>query len=149
MTDTMDSKAKMNRRILVIDDNEAIHADFQKILMPAPVASDDLLSAEADLFGEPTPALDRVAFEVTNASQGEQGYRLVKAAAAAGLPFAMAFVDMRMPLGWDGLETIQRIWAEFPDIEMVICTAFSDYSWEETINKLGRTDRLLIVKKPF
>lgn len=139
----------MNRRVLVVDDNEAIHADFRKILTPEPAASADLLAAEADLFGEAAPVEDRVEFELQTASQGQEGYELVKAAAAAGKPFAMAFVDMRMPPGWDGLETITRIWAEFPEIEMVVCTAFSDYSWEEMIRKLGRTDRLLIVKKPF
>ncbi len=139
----------MNRRVLVVDDNEAIHADFRKILTPAAAVSDALLAAEAELFGEPVPIATAVDFELVTASQGQQAYELVKAAAAAGQPFAMAFVDMRMPPGWDGLETIERIWREFPEIEMVICTAFSDYSWEETIRRLGRTDRLLIVKKPF
>jgi len=54
-----------------------------------------------------------------------------------------------MPPGWDGIETISRIWRESPDIQIVVCTAYSDYSWEEMIDKLGRTDRLLILKKPF
>jgi two-component system sensor histidine kinase/response regulator len=139
----------MNRRVLVIDDNEAIHADFRKILMPTPVASDNLLAAEADLFGTPMPTEDRAQFDLATATQGKDGYELVKRAQAECRPFAMAFVDMRMPPGWDGLETIQRIWADCPEIEIVICTAFSDYSWEETVRRLGRTDRLLIVKKPF
>ncbi|MBX3463912.1 MAG: response regulator [Planctomycetes bacterium] len=139
----------MNRRVLVIDDNEAIQADFRKILTPTATVSDDLLAAEAELFGDAAPAAAGVDFELVTASQGQDGLAKVREAAAAGRPFAMAFVDMRMPPGWDGLETIERIWAEFPEIEMVICTAFSDYSWEETIRRLGRTDRLLIVKKPF
>jgi signal transduction histidine kinase len=139
----------LNRRVLVIDDNEAIQADFRKILTPPATVSDDLLAAEAELFGDVVAATQRVVFDLATASQGQEGLAKVRAAAAAGQPFAMAFVDMRMPPGWDGLETIERIWAEFPEIEMVICTAFSDYSWEETIRRLGRTDRLLIVKKPF
>jgi two-component system, sensor histidine kinase and response regulator len=141
--------AAMNRRVLVIDDNEAIHADFRKILTPAPIASVDLLVAEADLFGTAAPAVDSVSFDLVAATQGQEGFEIVQRAQAAGRPFAMAFVDMRMPPGWDGLETIQRIWAVCPEIEVVICTAFSDYSWEETVRRLGRTDRLLIVKKPF
>lgn len=149
MTDASREAAGMNRRVLVIDDNEAIHADFRKILTPTPIAPDDLLATEADLFGSPTVDEERVLFDLTTASQGQEGYELVKRAQASGKPFAMAFVDMRMPPGWDGLETIQRIWAEVPEIEIVICTAFSDYSWEETVRRLGRTDRLLIVKKPF
>ena len=139
----------LNRRVLVIDDNEAIHADFRKVLTPPVAASADLLAAEAALFGASAPPVDRVAFELVTASQGEQGLQCVRAAAAAGAPFAVAFVDMRMPPGWDGIETIERIWREFPELEIVICTAFSDYSWAETLQRLGRTDRLLIVKKPF
>jgi two-component system sensor histidine kinase/response regulator len=145
----IDPRVVMNRRVLVIDDNEAIHADFRKILTPAPVASDALLAAEAELFGTPRLPSERVQFDLVTATQGREGHELVVRAQADGQPFAMAFVDMRMPPGWDGLETIQRIWADCPEIEIVICTAFSDYSWEETVRRLGRTDRLLIVKKPF
>lgn len=139
----------LNRRILVIDDNEAIQADFRRILTPKSWVPEQLLAAEAELFGETRPADARVAFDLVTASQGQQGLARVREAEASGSPFAMAFVDMRMPPGWDGIETIERIWAEFPEIEMVICTAFSDYSWDETIRRLGRTDRLLFVKKPF
>ena len=64
-------------------------------------------------------------------------------------PYAVAFVDVRMPPGWDGVETAERIWRECPEVEIVICTAYSDYSWDEIIAKLGHTDRLLILKKPF
>lgn len=139
----------LNRRVLVIDDNEAIQGDFRKTPHRRRRARDEFLLAEAELFGAEPPAGDRVSFELVTASQGREGLEKVREAAAAGHPFAVVFVDMRMPPGWDGLETIERIWAEQPEIEMVICTAFSDYSWEETIRRLGRTDRLLIVKKPF
>ncbi len=56
---------------------------------------------------------------------------------------------MRMPPGWDGVQTIQRLWEVDPNVQVVICTAYSDYSWEEISKKLGLTDRLLILKKPF
>jgi two-component system NtrC family sensor kinase len=61
----------------------------------------------------------------------------------------MAFVDVRMPPGWDGVETTARIWEADPDLQVVICTAYSDCSWEEMLDKLGRSDRLVILKKPF
>ena len=61
----------------------------------------------------------------------------------------MAFVDVRMPPGWDGVETITRIWKLYPDLQVVICTAYSDYSWEEMIRQLGKSDSLVILKKPF
>ena len=61
----------------------------------------------------------------------------------------MAFVDVRMPPGWDGVETTAKIWQKYPDLQVVICTAYSDYSWEEMLKKLGYSDRLVILKKPF
>ena len=65
-----------------------------------------------------------------------------------GKPHALAFVDMRMPPGWDGLETIRRIWESYPDFKYVV-TAYSDHSWQEIQQTLGHSDRLLILKKPF
>ena len=59
----------------------------------------------------------------------------------------MAFVDVRMPPGWDGVETTAKIWQKYPDLQVVICTAYSDYSWEEMLKKLGYSDRLVILKK--
>jgi len=56
---------------------------------------------------------------------------------------------VRMPPGWDGIETISRIWEADPDIQVVLCTAYSDYSWDEIAGRLGSTDRLVILKKPF
>jgi signal transduction histidine kinase len=147
--DAAAATAGLNRRVLVIDDNEAVQADYRKILLPAPIVSGDLAAAEAALFGAAGPGGAVPVFELATASQGHEGHDLVLAAAAAGRPFAMAFVDMRMPPGWDGIETIERIWNVCPDIEMVICTAYADRSWDELARRLGATDRLLIVKKPF
>ena len=61
----------------------------------------------------------------------------------------MAFVDVRMPPGWDGIETTLELWKVAPDLQIVICTAYSDYSWEEMLAKIGGSDRLVILKKPF
>src|SRR5258708_17503219 len=61
----------------------------------------------------------------------------------------MAFVDVRMPPGWDGVETTAKIWEKYPDLQVVLCTAYSDYSWEDMLKKLGYSDRLVILKKPF
>ena len=66
-----------------------------------------------------------------------------------GEPYAVAFVDVRMPPGWDGIETIVRIWKEFSDLQIVICTAYSDYSWDEISKSIGSTDQMLVLKKPF
>jgi len=136
-------------RILIIDDNHAIHADFRKIL-EAPLPSVKTLATfEASRFGDdPNPArLD--GFEIDSAFQGQEGWESVRRAKNAERCYALAFIDVRMPPGWDGIETTAQIWKVDPDIQIVICTAFSDYSWESMIDKLGRTDQLVILKKPF
>lgn len=141
-----------NRRILLVDDNQSIHDDFRKILSPAEAAqADSLDDARAAFLGAAAAPKKTggACFELSSALQGQDAYEVVRTAVGEGRPFAMAFVDMRMPPGWDGVETIQKLWELDPDLQVVICTAFSDYSWEETVSALGVTDRLLILKKPF
>jgi signal transduction histidine kinase/ActR/RegA family two-component response regulator len=74
---------------------------------------------------------------------------LLKQAQASGQPFAVAFIDVRMPVGWDGIETTRRVWQEDDDLQTVLCTAYSDYSLDEIRNHLPSSERLLILKKPF
>ena len=135
-------------RILLIDDNQAIHEDIRKILeKQGPDAGLDQL--EADLFDQAPAPSSSVRFRIDSAYQGQEGLELVKAARAEGRPYAVAFVDVRMPPGWDGIETIGHLWSEDPDLQIVICTAFSDHSWPEIIAKLAPADGLLILRKPF
>ena len=143
------SPPNKNRRVLVIDDNQAIHDDFRKILSPAPATAAALDATEAALFGHSTVALPDTRFEVNSASQGQEGVLLVKRALEEGRPYAMAFIDVRMPPGWDGVETTRKIWELDPDLQVVLCTAYSDYSWGEMFEELGQRDGLLILKKPF
>jgi len=138
-----------NQRLLVIDDNQAIHADFQKILRPADPRSVGLDAAGAALFDEVLLPAATSSFELDSAFSGEQGLALVQLALAQGRPYALAFVDVRMAPGWNGIETTARICQHDVDIQIIICTAYSDYSWEEIIEKLGQSDRLVILKKPF
>jgi CheY-like chemotaxis protein len=141
------SLADTNRRVLVIDDNPAIHRDFRKILsLPASTAID---ATEAAVFGGSPEAVRQPRFDVDSAYQGAEGLLMVTQHLEAKLPYAMAFVDVRMPPGWDGIETSARIWQIDPDLQIVICTAYTDYSWDEMVSKLGYTDRLVILKKPF
>jgi len=139
---------KQPHRILVIDDNPAIHDDMRKILCPA-AAPDDYLAAEAALFDSAAAPAETVKVEIDSAYQGQEGLALLKTALAEGRPYAMAFVDVRMPPGWDGVETINHIWQAYPELQVVICTAFSDYSWSDITREIGKTDSLLVLKKPF
>ena len=144
----MSGRTAANRRILVVDDNQAIHQDFRKILC-APPASTVLDEMESTLFGGPTTTVTDPGFEVDSAFQGEEGIQRVLAAVKEGRPYALAFVDIRMPPGIDGVETVQRLWKADEDLQVVLCSAYSDYSWEEMTQKLGISQRLLILRKPF
>lgn len=138
-----------NRRILVIDDNRAIHDDFRKILAGGAANGKDLAKAEAELFGSPDSGPVADDFEIGSAFQGQEGLELVTRAVAEGRPYALAFIDVRMPPGWDGIETTAEIWKVDPQVQVVICTAYSDYSWDKMTARLGRSDQLVILKKPF
>ncbi|MGA7538227.1 MAG: EAL domain-containing protein [Steroidobacteraceae bacterium] len=137
----------LTHRLLMIDDNPAIHEDYRKIL----TACDDTQTsaAEAALFGEPQSAVSRPTFDVDSAMQGRDGVELARRALAEGRPYSVAFVDMRMPPGWDGLETIENLWKVDPEIQVVVCSAYSDYDWMELLARLGHSDKLIIIKKPF
>ncbi|MEO7166617.1 MAG: response regulator [Spartobacteria bacterium] len=149
MKPTPSTSSRPNNRILVIDDNPAIHQDFRKVLSPVDsLLANELADEEAAIFGD-TPNTRDLTFQIDSAFQGEEGLEKVRAAVAAGDPYAVAFVDVRMPPGWDGIETITRIWAEFHDLQIVICTAYSDYSWDEISKAIGNTDQVLVLKKPF
>jgi two-component system, cell cycle sensor histidine kinase and response regulator CckA len=138
-----------NNRILVVDDNASIHDDFRKILAPPSVRSESLQAAEAALFGDtPKPTMHK-AFEIDSAFQGEEALEKVRSASAAGRPYALAFVDVRMPPGWDGVETITRLWAAAPDLQIVICTAYSDYSWHDIAARAVAPHSMVVLKKPF
>jgi diguanylate cyclase (GGDEF)-like protein len=136
-------------RILIVDDNPAIHQDFQKILVQTD-HNQELDQLEDELFGTSRENVGECpVYEIDNAMQGLEGVEKVAQAIRDDQPYSLAFVDMRMPPGISGLETIRLMWERSPDLQVVICTAYSDYSWFEIITQLGWTDRLLILKKPF
>jgi diguanylate cyclase (GGDEF)-like protein len=148
MPEELRMNSRANRRILLIDDTPAIHEDFRKILQnDAPEAS-ELDAINAALFGEEAKTA-RARFELDSAYQGQEGVAKVGQALQAGRPYGMAFVDMRMPPGLDGVDTIDALWQKDPRLQIVICTAYTDYSWEEVLDRLDVRDRLLVLKKPF
>ena len=144
-----------NVRILIVDDNHSIHDDYRAILCEKGSETlDELNSIEDDLFGEPTSSDQDIVegvqdYEADSAYQGIEAVEMVRKAAEEGRPYALVFMDVRMPPGIDGIETIARIWREFPYTEMVICTAYSDYSLNDIATRLGFSDKLLFLKKPF
>ena len=143
------AEATSRRRVLIVDDNRAIHEDFIKILCPGNSSSESLEKMEELLFGSVAPVTRGPEFEIDSAYQGREGLERVKEAVAEGRPYAVAFVDVRMPPGWDGVETTARIWEVDPELQVVLCTAYSNYSWDDMLAHLGVSDRLVILKKPF
>ena len=148
-----------SRRILLVDDNPAIHDDFRRVLTPSTEAEESLDLAAAAIFGDDfgtapqasavaaaAPALE---FELDCVQQGQEALERVRAAREEGRPYALAFVDMRMPPGWDGLTTLSRLWEIDDELQCVICTAYSDRSWDEIQATLTERHRWLVLKKPF
>ncbi len=138
-------------RILIVDDSPRIHEDFLKVLGKSRPVVGETDALESELFGvEPeaeTPGTLR--FEIDSALQGEQALAMVTEAENVAQPYAVVFVDGRMPPGWDGLETIERLQRVSPDLQFVFCTAYSDYTWQEILARVGRNDSFVILKKPF
>ncbi|MDX1837275.1 hybrid sensor histidine kinase/response regulator [Legionella taurinensis] len=137
-------------RLLVVDDNEAIHKDFQKIL-GINQTSDGPLNAYNRLFKqlEQENSIETPLFDMDSAYQGEEALELVSQACSSEKPYALAFVDIRMPPGWDGIYTIKQLWEVDPHLQVVICTAYSDYSFDEIYQQLQGSDNFIILKKPF
>ena len=137
-------------KILVVDDNHAIHADFAKILT-RPADTSSLDDWERLVLGATSPSshLCTPVFEIESAFQGAEALARVQTAAGSDQHYALAFVDMRMPPGWDGLQTIEKLWSIDPSLQVVICSAYSDYDWDEVLARLDRPDKLLVIKKPF
>jgi len=138
---------QQNRRILLADDMPSIHDDYRRILMPA-VARSELDEFESALFDAPARTAT-VDFVLDSAYQGQEALSMVSEALKNEQPYALAFIDMRMPPGWDGVETIEQLWQVDPRLQIVICTAYADQSWVEVFDRLDARDRLLVLKKPF
>lgn len=137
-----------NRRLLIVDDTAAIHEDFRKVLAAPSPSENTIGHLEAALFGAPH-SRSPTSFDLDYAFQGLEALDKVQGALDKKSPYAMCFIDMRMPPGLNGLETIERIWQIDPKLQIALCTAYSDYSWEDIAERLELGDRLLILKKPF
>jgi PleD family two-component response regulator len=142
------ASAAGNSRILIVDDNEAIHEDFRKILGAHDSGATALAASEAALFGDVIPPT-QANFDLDFAFQGEEALAMLVRALEENRPFVLAFIDTRMPPAWDGIQTIERLWQIDPRLQIVLCTAYSDYSWEAVSQRLKPGDRLFILKKPF
>lgn len=147
-------------RLLVADDEPNLHEAYRRVFQQfladgcdeVPSRLDEL---SAELFHDPpassaAPACNPCVIEdVSYHRQGEQAVAAVEAACAEGRPFALAFLDMRMPPGIDELETARRIRTIDPDINILIVTGYSDHRPGEIAHVVGSPDKLFYFVKPF
>ena len=140
-----------SNRILIVDDTPSIHEDFKKILAANSGEESGLEDMAESLFGssQHESICKEVEYELDSAYQGEEALKMIEQAENEGNAYSLVFMDVRMPPGLDGIKTIRKIWDSYPSMEIVICTAYSDYSWMDIIDILGPSDHLLVLKKPF
>ena len=138
--------------VLVIDDQEAILANFATLLDPrqddVAATLDELALALGDA-STPQATSQAIRYQMSYARQGSEGVERCRAAKHAGTPFSVAFVDIHMPPGIDGVQTAVELWNIQPDLEIVLCTAHSVYTWQEILDRVPRRDQLVILRKPF
>lgn len=141
-------------RVLVVDDEEAILNAYRESLSERPRATDELSALEASLFGA-DPDRRRISegafrpLDLTLKKQGQAAVDCVSQAAQAGRPFAVAFVDIRMPPGIDGIETAKAIWRIDPAMFIVLVTAYSDIDVGQAASEMANSEKLLYLAKPF
>ena len=138
-----------NTRVLLVDDQDEIHSDFREILNEGNRKTDSGDLADAFLSADSDRSTYLPSFELTHATSGDEAYQVVKAAAEANQPFAVAYIDIRMPPGMDGIETIRRIREFERDLEIVIMTAYTDRPLYEIVTNMQLLHKLLYIRKPF
>ncbi len=138
-------------KILAVDDEADIRALYRSVL-DAPPDSDARTARQAlekRLFGAVTDKPSPKHFELTTCANAEQALEALEQSYAQDQPFAVAFLDVRMPPGMDGVQLAQRIREKDKDIELVLVTGFEDYGPQEIISRLPPPDKLLYLHKPF
>ena len=143
----MEFKKDWNYRVLVVDDQREIHQDFEEMLTPGVTGSstDDL----ADAFASEVDESFLPKFELLHARSGAEAYEQIKTTIETDNPIAVAYIDIRMPPGMDGIETTRRIRAIDENIEIVLMTAYTDKSLGEIVREMDLLHKLLYIRKPF
>ena len=136
-----------NKRVLIVDDQQEIHDDFVEMLRPLVALPSEGGVAAAFMGQEEEPFLPE--FELLHARNGEEGLEIIREGKESGRPVAVAYIDIRMPPGIDGIETIRRVRQVDGDVEIVIMTAYTDRSLAEIVQDLDLLHKLLYIRKPF
>ena len=148
-----------NTRIIVVDDQQDLCDQLAKLLLRSGRKNETLSLVQqmrAKLLGNTSEsdddsdgALEETGYIVDTANQGETAFEMVKKSNMSEAPYALAFIDMRMPPGWDGLKTAKSIREIDKEIEIVIMTAYADHDQKQIAETVGSPEKLLYIKKPF
>ena len=133
-----------NRRVLIVDDEPDIHDDFTEMLSTSYLPPTGGGTAELGAHPAFPPT-----FELLHATSGEQACDIILNARRWSQPIAVAYVDIRMPAGIDGPETIRRVRTMDRDVEVVMMTAYTDKTLAEIIEDMELLHKLLYIRKPF
>ena len=143
----MELKEHENHRVLIVDDQTEIHDDFVEMLCPKlPQRSTDELAAA---FVKETDNRFLPDFELAHAASGDEACGMIRTAKESNRPIAVAYIDIRMPPGIDGIETVRRVRQIDRDIEVVIMTAYTDRSLPEILDDMELVHKTLYIRKPF
>lgn len=146
-----------NNRILIVDDQEDLREQLGRLLVSSgqPNKTSTLVQSMRErLMGieedkqNPAPKIVPQ-YDIDTAGQGEEAFEMVQAALDNNAPYAVMFTDMRMPPGWDGLQTAKKVREIDKNIEIVIMTAYADHTQSTIAAEVGMPEKLLYIKKPF
>ncbi len=127
-------------KVLIIDDDQEVAKAMELVLSPPKKSEtvdklDQLISSGDSENG--SDSVQSPMFECDVVKDGRSGFQQVVEAGSAGIPYAVVSIDMRMPEGWDGLETARQIRSVDEEIQIIFVTAWMDYSLEEIQQSIG------------
>jgi len=146
-------KTKINSfRILVADDESSISDLFRQGL--SRINTDSIVQSKTRRLNEKlsyqnTPKLPSPSFDIVTCQQADEAVDAVKDALECGRPFSIAFIDVRMPPGPDGVWAAEHIRKLDSDIEIVIMTGYTDISPCVIARRVPPAHKLLYIQKPF
>ncbi len=136
-------------RILIADDTPALHDAYSSIFNPVGVDRAPIPGADKFAPELARPETTGPVYDITYVNQGEEALAAVNAASLSGAPFALAILDVRMPPGIDGVQTARHLRSQHSDLQIVLCTAYADYSWSDLLATFAADDGVMMLKKPF
>ncbi len=141
------------RKILIVDDSEDIHELIEIILQEECDVSFldnlDLDFSQYETDDDDDENEQSTNFQVEHAFQGEEAITKICKAETDGDPYELTFMDVRMPPGINGIETIEEISKKHPHKNFIICSAYMEYTQEDLTKRLGENANISFLRKPF